>query len=170
VTGREVTPAQLKRRLPAEQQREVDAALTAGMGCALYVEDVVGGAVVLVTYNGREANIPGPFPPATNGWGMTLGDFVAPPQQAPTMRSPLMNWQQPRQIQAPARGPSQTAYPNVLISGRSSRHPRGDAELLLPGRRSPVSEEPAPTPPSAPSAPQTEPVSEEAAWWSRHLG
>jgi hypothetical protein len=96
------------------------------------------------------------------GDGSELEVFVSPQKSPDSMRSPLLDWEGgPPQIKAPPKGQSQTQYPEILISGRTSAHPRGNSEFITPlfhGRES----EPTPVLPP-------EPVSEDAAWWSQRL-
>jgi hypothetical protein len=92
------------------------------------------------------------------GDGSELVCFVSPQRSAASMRSPLLDWEQPRQITAPPKGQSQTQYPEIMISGRTSSHPRGNAEYITPGRG------PKPSQPES-----SEPPNEDVAWWGAHL-
>jgi hypothetical protein len=155
---REVSAGEFLARLAAQEHSRIEAALASGQGAALYVNGR-GAAVVGITFGTREATLPG-NPPKLYGDG-ELDVFVAPKQPTARMRSPLLDYEPPRQIAAPPRGQPQTLYPEVLLGGRTSSHPRGNAEFqstarLLPGR------EPEP---AEPQRPRTE--SEQ--WWLDHL-
>jgi hypothetical protein len=164
--GVQVSVAGIKRHLSDDQRRDVDAHLAAGQGVALYADER-GRATVLVTFGTRDSDFPG-LPPGLWGGG-ELHSFVPAPKQAQPMKSPLKAAMEDQgripQIAAPPRSSTVTSYPEVLISGRTSNHPRGDrggyidVERLLPdaGR-----EPEAPTPPPAP-------LTEDAAWWARQL-
>jgi hypothetical protein len=157
--GQEVSTGELKRLLNDTGRTEVDHHLAEGRGVATYADDR-GRPILIMTYGTREADIPNRFPPSHFGGG-TLSNYVPVPEKANPMRSPLMDWEGgPPQIRRPRVTPTQTSYPEVLISGRSSSHPRGNSEFitpLLPGREP---EEVLPPP---------EPLSEEASWWSKQL-
>jgi hypothetical protein len=160
--GREVTADELKLILPAEERPKVDDALKRGMGVAIFEEDRIGGARMLVTYGKLGADI-ADLPPGRYGDGMLLAEHVSPQRKPAAMRSPLMDWEPPRQIARPRVSPPVTAYPDVLISGRTSSHPRGSNSFhdLLPGR---PTDTPAPQPIEL-----EEPLSEGAQWWRDHL-
>jgi hypothetical protein len=162
MTAREVTADEFKLILPPGEQGRVDDALKNGMGLAIYEEDRIGGTRMLVTYGHRAADLPG-LPPGRYGDGLQLTEHVSPRRKPASMRSPLLDWQPPPQVSRPRVSPSQTEYPDVLISGRTSSHPRGNNSFvdLLPGR--PVQ---GPTP--QPAEPE-EPLSEGAQWWRDHL-
>jgi hypothetical protein len=152
----EVTAEQFAARLG--DRGAVDANLKAGKGMALYSDG--RGTRLAVSYGTRDADLPG-LPPRLYGGG-ELEVFVRPQKSPASMRSPLMDWEGgPPQIKAPPRSSSVTSYPEILISGRTSAHPRGNAEFitpLLPAR------EPEPTQVSPP-----EPANEDVAWWRTHL-
>jgi hypothetical protein len=157
---REVPIEKFLARLAAQEHSRIEAALASGQGAALYVNGR-GAAVVGITFGTREATVPG-NPPKLYGDG-ELDVFVAPKQPTASMRSPLMDWQQPQQIAAPPRGQPQTLYPEVLFGGRTSSHPRGAAEFqstarLLPGRG----------PEPEPVEPQRH-LTKEQQWWLDHL-
>jgi hypothetical protein len=65
VSAYQLTPSQMKRQLPADHHRKVDAAMAQpGMGVALYSD---GDEVMLCSCGVRGADIPGRFPASM--WG-----------------------------------------------------------------------------------------------------
>jgi hypothetical protein len=158
--GTEVSSGELKRRLNDSQRAEVDHHLASGRGVALF-EDDRGRPAMIVTFGGRGCDIETRFPPSHYGTG-PLHSFTYAPVQSKPMRSPLMDWEQPRQIARPRVSPSTTFYPSIEIEMRTSRHPRGNSEFitpLLPGRES---EPQTPAPPAKPLSPSEQ-------WWADHL-
>jgi hypothetical protein len=157
MTARECSVEEFVRGLGPSQQMEVQANLDQGKGMALY-RDAGGRAVVAVSYGPRGADIVG-LPPKVYGGG-ELDLFVSPRPAPASMRSPLLDYEPPPQVARPRVAPTSTAYPEVLISGgRTSSHPRGNAEFitpLLPGR--PQEE-----------VPQA-PLNESAQWLADRLG
>jgi hypothetical protein len=159
----EVTRDQFVAGMGAEQAHDVDAALGRGCGVACYRDDFGGTTKIIVTYAaGRhvEADLSG-LPPS--GYcGRSLQTFISPHRSPATTRSPLMDWEQPRQVAAPPRGQSQTLYPDTRFETRSSRHPRGDSEYLhLRLERDRREAQPVPQP--------EEPLSEGARFWRDRL-
>jgi hypothetical protein len=160
MTASEVTVDQFTARLGPDQQRDVQAHLTAGRGVACYV-DRSGAPRLIRSFGPRGADIIG-LPPRTFGQAdWELGAYVPPPSRTgSSMRSPLLDGVGgPPQIKAPPRAPSETLYPEVLVGGRSSSHPRGHAEFLnlTRGRTEPEPVEP------------SQPITAEAAWWRDNL-
>ena len=157
MAAREVTVGEFVRGLGPQQQLEVQANLDSGRGMALYYD---GRSSRLVrSFGTRDADIVG-LPPRMYGGG-ELDVFVSPRSAPVNMRSPLLDAVGgPPQIARPKVAPSQTAYPEVLMSSaRTSPHPRGNAEFItpqLPGR------EPEPV--------QQQPLTEEQTWWAERLG
>jgi hypothetical protein len=166
--GQEVSASDLKRRLSAEQRPQVDAALKAGMGTALYADER-GRATVFVTFGSRQADFPG-LPPGLWGGG-ELHSYVPPQHEARPMVSPLKaaleDPERVPQIKAPPRGPSMTSYPEVLISGRNSSHPRGNSEYLNLRPSSRESAQPAEVLPPQPQEPAH--LTDDVAWWQEKL-
>jgi hypothetical protein len=120
--------------------------------------------VLVVSFGSRDADLPYQHAPSHYGSG-ALHSYVPVPPKASPMRSPLMEWEGgPPQIKTPPRSQTHTSYPEVLISGRSSSHPRGEdkrgwieVERLRPGR-----EEEAQVPQA--------PLTEDQAWWAQRMG
>jgi hypothetical protein len=136
----------------------VDAALASGKGMALYSNG--RGNRLAVSYGTRDADVVG-LPPKLYGGG-ELEMFVSPQRSPASMRSPLLDYQPPPQISRPRVAPTRTEYPSVMISGRTSSHPRGNSEFitpLLPGREQSQPQEPQ----------QQEPLSDDQRWWRTHL-
>jgi hypothetical protein len=136
--------------------------LKKNQGLALYRAH--DGNRVVVSFGTRDADLPG-LCPSMLGDGSELEVFVSPRPTPASMRSPLMDWDGgPPQIKAPPRSPSVTSYPEVLMSGRTSSHPRGNAEYITP--LLPSSREPAQP---VEIQPPSEPLSEGAKWWVDQL-
>jgi hypothetical protein len=163
MAGVEVSPADLKRLLPESQRAEVDRHLAEGKGVAIFADER-GRATTLVSYGTRDADLPGP-PPGLWGGGQ-LHSFVPAVRKASEMRSPLKAAIEDQtripQIARPRVSPTQTSYPEVLVSGRVSSHPRGNGEYLnlVPGRAAE---------PARPEPPSQEPLSEASQWWAQRL-
>jgi hypothetical protein len=157
--AQEVSLEEFGRKLTAEQRRQVEAALSRGQGLAMY-SDGRGGRMAF-TYGSRDADIVG-LPPRMYGGG-ELEQFVSPAPKPQSLRSPLLAYHPPPQVHRPRVAPTQTQYPEVLISGRSSSHPRGNSEYITPLLPSSARQEP------VQSQPPQEPLSEGAAWWRDQL-
>ncbi len=127
--ARESTPQEFRSRLTSEAQRQFDLDLAQGKGHATYV-DGSGTTRLLTTYGTRDADIVGLPPKAYGQSDWELGEYCPPVPGVANKRSPLLDYEPPQQISAPRRSPSQTAHPEVLISGRTSSHPRGDSEYI----------------------------------------
>jgi hypothetical protein len=157
MVGRETSSGEFKRKLSDVQRVEVDHHLSQGRGVAAY-EDSYGRPILVMTWGSRDADLPG-YPPAHYGGG-TLSTWVPAPKEATPLRSPLMGWEQPRQIARPRVSPAFTEVPEVRLEMRTSQHPRGNSEYitpLLPGRS------------AEPEQPVQQEVSKEASWWAKHL-
>jgi hypothetical protein len=153
----EVSSSEFKRRLTDVQRAEVDQHLASGRGVACYASNR-GAPMVVMTYGTRDADVPG-YPPANYGGG-SLSTYVPAPKSATPRRSPLLDYEPPRQIARPRVSPAFTETPQVTINMRTSAHPRGNAEYISPSTpRSPVEAEPV----------QPPQVSEEQAWWAARL-
>jgi hypothetical protein len=155
--GVEVTVADFKKRLTESQRLEVDAHLAAGRSVACY-EDERGFPALIITHGTRDSDVPG-LPPSNFGRG-ALHSYVFAPQAAQPKRSPLMDYEAPRQIARPRVSPSMTSHPDVQIEMRTSSHPRGNSEYitpLLPGREP----EPVLLPP--------EPLTPDQRWYQDHV-
>jgi hypothetical protein len=140
---REVSAGQLRRLAGRELSEKTEEALSNdNFGVALYKGDRTSVKCV-VSFGGPGADIPIHLPPSHFG-DLLLDAYVMPEPVKPTMRSPLMNWQQTPQIpDRPRRGQSETLYPEVQIETRQRREPRPPSDprrYLLPGRE----EEPPP--------------------------
>jgi hypothetical protein len=152
---KEVTVEQFVTKLGDEDRRQVQEALKNGMGMARY-------GPVNVSYGTREAVIVTRFAPARFG-DHELGDFVSPIPTPASMRSPLMDAiGGPPQIKAPPRGQTRTSYPSVEFETRVSRNPRGKSDGYIEVQRLRASEQ-------RQEEAATEVVTEEVAWWARHL-
>jgi len=152
----EVGMSEFARRLTPQQTLELESALVRGQGLAMYSDS--RGARTVFTFGTRDSDIVG-LPPRLYGGG-ELEQFVNPLPQATTMKSPLLtNREEIPQIHQPRVAPFRTEYPEVLLSGRTSSHPRGNSEFITPLLPSPRPEAVQPS----------EPVSEEVAWWRDHL-
>jgi hypothetical protein len=137
---REVSVSELRRLAGGELAERTDQALgNADWGVAIYRADR-GGMKCVISFGGPRADIPTRFPPSHYS-DLLLDAYVMPEPIKPTMRSPLMDWEQPPQISVP-RGRSETLYPDVQIETRGSRHPRPQSDpsrYLIPGTdREPV--------------------------------
>jgi hypothetical protein len=158
MSGVEVSSEEFCKRLTETQKREVKNHLSNGLGVALFA-DASGAPRLIRSYGPRGADIVG-LPP--KGYGQSDWELAAycPPQKvAGAMKSPVMDWEPPRQITAPPRGQSRTEVPEVLIAGRTPSHPRGNSEYISPS---------APRQPVQPPAPQRELTASEE-WWAKHL-
>jgi hypothetical protein len=155
----EVSPEEFAHKLG--DKAAVQEALKRSQGMAMFNDG--RGNRLAITWGTRDADLPGP-PPRMYGGG-ELEMFVSPQKSSASMVSPLKaaidDQQRVPQIKAPPRSSTVTSYPDVLISGRSSAHPRGNSEYITPGR-------PAPPEPPPPPAPQ-EPASDDIAWWAKQL-
>jgi hypothetical protein len=163
MTATEVSVDEFCRRLPREQAEEVRQHLASGRGCALFGGNDWRGQKSVETYGTRDADHKG-YPPGNNGMGDPLIVFVSPPRESRLMVSPLKaaldDQNRVPQIHRPRTAPSQTWYPEVLISGRTSSHPRGAGEFVDMHQRFSPSQRQEPEPP----------LSEEANWWRDRLG
>jgi hypothetical protein len=119
-----------------------------------------GHPALIVTFGNRSADLPG-LPPSHYGRGELL-TYVPAAVEAKATRSPLMDYEPPRQIARPKTAPSHTAYPSVQIEMRTSQHPGGNAEYITPGR------EPEAKPEPKSPEPQRE-LTESEAWWQRRM-
>jgi hypothetical protein len=159
MTARQVEVGEFVRGLAPQQAMEVQANLDSGKGIALYRDG--RSSRMVVSFGTRDADIVG-MPPRVYG-GSELDTFVSPRPAPVNMRSPLLDAVGgPPQIARPRVAPTTTAYPEVLTSGRTSPHPRGNSEFiapLVPGREpEPVQQQP------------TEPLSPEQEWYAQRLG
>jgi hypothetical protein len=163
VPGRETSTGEFKARLSQEQRSEIDAHLKEGRSVAAYADERGRRPALVITFGTRDSDLPYQHPPATYGRGELLTFVYAQPKQR-GMQSPATSWEQVPQIARPRVAPTQTQYPEVLISGRTGPHPRGqgggwiEAQGLVPGREQ-----------AQPQAP-AEPLSPEQQWWSKQLG
>jgi hypothetical protein len=160
----ELSAAEFARRLG--DKRVVDEARKNHMGLAIYSTDGRGQRLVITTST-RDADWPGAHPPRLFG-GAELEAWMPPAPALASMVSPLKaaldDQSRIPQIHRPRVSPPRTEYPEVLISGRTSSHPRGDQNgYITPGRPSPVQEEPSQPPPPP------EPVSGDISWWADAL-
>jgi hypothetical protein len=135
--AREVSVSQLRRLAGRDLAERTDQALSNdNLGVALYNGDRTDVRCV-VSFGGPGADLPIHLPPSHFG-DLLLDAYVMPEPVKPTMRSPLMNWEQPPQIpDRPRRGQAETLYPEVHIETRQRREPRPPSDpsrYLLPGR------------------------------------
>jgi hypothetical protein len=156
--GVEVSSGEFGRKLTDAQRAEVAHHLSEGRGVACYI-DGRGAPTVIVTWGTRTADYPG-YPPATSGGGTTLDSYVPAPKANLPRQSPAMGWEPVPQIRRPQVAPTSTSFPEVLVSGRTSPHPRGNSEFITAQRLVPGREQE--------ELPQTQ-LSEEVAWWRDHL-
>jgi hypothetical protein len=157
VVMREVTANEFVARLSPQEQMEVQANLDQGMGMALYYDG--RSSRHAVSFGPRDADIVG-LPPKMYGGG-ELDLFVSPRPAPANMRSPLLDAVGgPPQIRRPPVAPSQTSWPEVSITMRTSAHPRGDSEYISAQRWVPEPHEEV----------SEAPLSPEAAWWRDRLG
>ena len=131
----EVTMEEFARRLSPQQTLELESARVQGHGLAMYSDG--HGKRVAVTYGKRDSQITYQHAPKVlpNGGG-ELEQFV-PAQQTPAqMQSPLKAALEDQtripQIHRPRVAPTQTQYPEVLLSGRTSSHPRRQQRVHHP--------------------------------------
>jgi hypothetical protein len=102
-----LTAADMKKRLPEEGKRKVDASLAARLGVALYKDG--DGKQYLVSY-GRGGDIGYSNPPSNYGSSRLIA-YCSPQQPALDMVSPLLrNREEWPQTSAPPRGPARTVY------------------------------------------------------------
>jgi hypothetical protein len=137
---REVSVSQLRRLAGGELAERADQALdNADWGVAIYRGDL-NGMKCVISFGAQGADIPTRFPPSHYG-DLLLDAYVMPEPIKPTMRSPLMDWEQPPQISVP-RGRSETLRPEVTVTNRTSPEPRPQSDpsrYLIPGAdREPV--------------------------------
>jgi hypothetical protein len=164
MVGQEVSSGEIKRRLNDAERAEIDRHLSEGKGVALY-GDERGSAALIVTYGSRDADLPNQYPPSHFGRG-ELQSYVPVPKRANPMKSPLMEYEQPRQIARPRVSPSFTEVPDVRITMREGNHPRAhSASLINPERLLPSSGREA----EQVLPPPQEPLSEGARWWRDQL-
>jgi hypothetical protein len=110
MTAEPLTVAAMKKRLSLEEQKKLDRSLAARLGVALF-KDPSTGTQHLISH-GRGGDIGTTYPPSSVGSAVLVA-YVSPEPVPPTMRSPLLDWEQPRQIQRPNTSPPTTVWPDV---------------------------------------------------------
>jgi hypothetical protein len=104
-----LSPSAMKKRVPEEGKRKVDASLEAGLGVALYRD---GNNDWLVNY-GRGGDIPTSNPPSSLSSARLIA-YCVPQLPPPDMVSPLLkNREEILQIRRPPSSPPRTVYPDI---------------------------------------------------------